>query len=145
MSTNFANLLSKAATDIERPKPIPVGTYLGLVAGNFETKEIGKNKTPALEFKIKLMMAQPDVSQDDLLAAGGLENKFMTARFFLTDDSMYRLKEFLVNALDIPENGRTIGQMLGDAPNKQVLVQVSHRPSDDGQQIYSEIKSYARV
>lgn len=143
--SNFANLLSKPASDIERPKPLPVGTYLGLVAGAPEFKDIGKNKTPAAEFKIKVLAAQQDVDLEALTAAGGLDNKIMTARFFLTDDSMYRLKEFLTNALGIEEGRRTIGELLSEAPNKQVYITVSHRPSEDGQQIYAEIKSYARI
>lgn len=145
MTANFANILSKPAADIERPKPLPVGQYLGIVMGMPEMKEIGQKNTPCAEFKIRVLSAGDDVDKTALADAGGLENKTMTARFFLTDDSMYRLKEFLTEHLGIEEGKRTIGQLLSDAPNRQVYIQVAHRPSQDGQQIYAEIKSTSKV
>ncbi len=145
MATNFAEILSKRTDEIERPKPLPVGTYLAMVEGAPELREIGKKSTPAAEFKFRILSPGDDVDREALTAMGGIGEHRMRKPYFLTDESLYRLKEFLVDHLGIAENGRPIGQLLSEAPNQQVYVTVSHRPSEDGSQIYAEVKSTSKV
>ena len=145
MSTNFTDILNKRADEIERPKPLPVGTYLGMVQGAPEFGNIGKENTAVANFTIRLLQANDDVDREALANVGGLDGKTVRHRFFLTDAAMYRLKEFLVNDLQIEEGTSTLGQLVSEAAGRQVYLTIKHRPSQDGSQIYHEVGSTAKV
>ncbi len=142
---NFADALNRKADDVEKPKPLPVGTYLCTIAGPPEMKEIGQNNTPAAIFAVKVVAPQGDVDMEALNAMGGAAGKSLRQTFFLTEDALYRLKDFLTEACGIEANGRTLGEMIPDAVNRQFLATVKHRPSPDGTQIYAEIGTTARA
>ena len=93
---NFASILDEAPTEINRPKPIPSGTYI-CVVNKWETGESSKKKTPFVRFTLTPIAAEEDVSEDDLAEAGGLEGKQLRTDFYITPDAVYRLSEFLLN------------------------------------------------
>lgn len=150
---NFQDILNKPASAIEPPKPIPPGTYLGIVDGQPEFAKIGKNQTDCVNFKVKLVQAQEDVSQDDLQTAltradgvaKSLGDIKLTVRQFLTEDSVWRLKQFLVDHLGIEDDGKSLGQMIPETMGKQVLLTIGHRPSEDGTQVFTDVKGTAKV
>jgi hypothetical protein len=136
---SFQDILNKKADDVERPKPLPPGTYLGVVEGLPEFAEIGKNQTPVANLKIKLLAAEDDVDSDALREMGGALGKSLRHRLFLTEDAAWRVKQFLEEHLGINGDGKTLGELFNEAPGNQVKVVVKHRPSQDGQTIYAEI------
>jgi len=142
---SFMDALNRKADDIEKPKPLPVGTYIGTVAGPAEIKEIGQNNTPAAIFQFNILSADADVDTEALTHAGGCQGKRLRQTFFLTEDALYRLKDFLVEICGIEASGRTVGEMLPDAVNRMVKMTVKHRPSPDGTQIYAEIGGFAKA
>lgn len=144
-TTDFASILSQRSESIERPKPVPVGTYAAMVEGIPEMRNIGKKDTPAAEFSFKLIAPGPDVDTTALTEMGGLTDKKLRKPFFLTEESLYRLKEFLVDHLGIDEGKKSIGELISESPNRSVTVVVSHRLSEDKSQVYAEIKSTARA
>lgn len=141
----FSEILNKRSEEIERPKPLPVGTYLMMIPAPAEIKQIGKNNTDAAEFQCRVVQAMDDVDASALEAAGGIQNKTMRLTFWLTEEAAFRLKEFLINALEVDENGRTLGEMMPDAVNRMFKAQIKHRPSPDGTQIYAEIGQTAKA
>jgi len=143
--TNFADALNRKADEIERPKPLPIGSYLCTLPGPAEMKNIGKNNTPAAEYTVKVVSAQADVDADALQTMGGCAGKTLRLTFFLTEDAVYRLKDFLVDTLGIETNGRSLGEMMPDAVNRMFIATIKHRPSEDGTQIYAEIKGTAKA
>lgn len=146
--SSFQDILNKPAAEIEAPKPLPVGTYLALVDGQPEFNKIGKNNTDCVEFKLKLAQAGDDVDQAILLEqlkGKPLSEKSIKHRLFITEDAVWRLKKFLVEDLGIEEGTRGLGEMIPEAMGKQVYVTLGHRPSDDGKQIYMEVKDTAKV
>lgn len=142
---SFEEILNKQADSIEAPKPYPVGTYLCLVDGLPQTAEIGKNKTPAVVFQLKIAQPQTDVDQSALAEFGVIAGKSLRHTLYATEESVYRLKAFLADSLGIEASGRSLKEMIADAPGKQVLATVRNKPSDDGQRIFSEIANTARV
>lgn len=146
--TSFTDILNKPAAAIEPPKPLPVGTYLAIVDGPGELAKIGKDQTDCVNFKLKLMQAQPDVDQGALqeaLNGASLADKSVRHRLFITQASVWRLKQFLVEHLGIDDTGKSLGELLPEAPGRQVMVTLGHRASDDGQQIFTEVKGTAKV
>lgn len=142
---SFQDILNKPASQIERPKPYPVGTYLFLVEGQPNIKEnVGKNKNTVVEYTLRFLQPAEDVDQQALMEMGGVQGKTLKLGFWVTDDAVYRLKEFLVDHLGIPESG-SLREMLPQAAGQQVYGVIRHRTSEDGQQVYSEIASTAKV
>ena len=143
---NFSDILNKPMDQIEPPVPLPVGTYLCLVDGQPEPKELGKNNTPAVIFNLKFCQAQGDVDQHALMEA--LKGKPLTERFIQhtlwLDDNPWRLKQFLKDHLRLTD-ATTPLEALAQASGRQVLVNLGHRTSDDGTAIYMNIKSTAAV
>jgi len=124
---SFVDILNKPAETIEKPKQRPPGTYLCIVNGPHKQREI--NDKPVVDIAFKTMQAQDDVDQSALAEAGGVGNT-VTQSFFLTtndgNDNSWGLLNFLENHLGIEKTGKSLAQMLAEAPGKQVLVNVAH-------------------
>jgi hypothetical protein len=145
---NFSSILDKPVTEVKRPKPIPVGTYLCIVDGipKFD-KTKNENATDTVEFNLKPVTPQPDVDQAALAEAldgKSLSEVNLRANFFLTEKAVYRLDEFLYENLGI-EFGIARKEAISRAPGNQVLAYVVHANSKDGKATYANVGSTARV
>ena len=145
---SFQDVLNKPAAEIEPPKALPVGTYLCLVDGQPEITQRGKNNNYCAIFKLKIAQAQPDVDQQALqetLKGGSLQDKRLNHTLWITDDAAWRLDQFLAEHLGIEKGKKTLGEMVPEAAGRQVYVTIGHRASEDGKQIYAEVKNTAKV
>lgn len=154
MAPNFSSILDRKPSEIEEPKAMPVGTYLVILQGQYQTGESSQKKTPFVFFPSKVLQAQDDVSVDEINTFGGVQGKELKGRqglqFYTSEDAMYRLKEFLIDHLGIDPMGsdgteRSIKEMLADAPGKQVLVQITHQPSPDGKRLFGQVSATMKV
>lgn len=144
---NFGSILDKPASAVEKPKPIPQGTYIGIVKGQPRMDASSQKKTEFVEFTIELRQAMEDVDAEELKAsltkADGtsvnLATKTMRATYYLTDDALWRLKKFLIEDLKIEEGTKSLRQLVGEAMGKSVGIFVKHEPSKDGQSVYANI------
>lgn len=134
----FASILDKPASEIERPKPLPQGSYTAVVAGMPRFDKSTKKQTDFVEFTLNLLAAGEDVDAEELVAAGGVEGKSRKATFYLTEQSGYRLKEFLEHC-GVLEEGGTMRKAIDSTPNCQVGITIRHEPSQDGTQVYDRI------
>lgn len=149
----FGSILDKQSSDVERPKPLPPGTYHCVVDGQPRQDKSSKKGTEFVEFSLKPLSALDDVDRGDLTAAltsgdgsvKALADKRIRATYYLTEDALWRLKKFLTQDLLIEEGKKKIRQMVGEAQNRQVLALVKHVPSDDGQSIFAQLASTAPV
>lgn len=151
---NFNDILNRPVEAIEAPKPIPVGTYLALINAQPIFAKIGKNQTDCVNFPIIFQQPQDDVDvaalNESLARADGVSKSLSDVksniRQFLTEDSLWRVKAFLVDHLGIEETGKTLGQMIPEAMGRQVLVTVKHRLTDgDNPQVMMDIAGTAKV
>jgi hypothetical protein len=142
--SNFQDLLDKKMDDIEKPKPLPVGSYICMVDGAPEITTIGQKQTDAIIFKMKVMQAGEDVNTDLLEEAGGVGNKTLRLTQFLTEDSLHRVKRFLNEHLEIDAD-LSVRAAIAEAPGRTCICVVKHRPSQDGQDLYAEIASTAKA
>lgn len=139
-SVDFRELLSKPAEDIKAPVPLPQGTYRGLIKGH-ALDESREKKTPFIRLTITNLDPQADVDQDDL-AGVDLSKKEVRKDFYLTEDSLYRFKEF-IESCSIPVAGRTLGEMISELVNQEVMVELIHKmdKSDLTKPPYIEVKT----
>lgn len=141
---SFEDVLNKKAEDVKQMPPTPVGTYVAIVAGPPKKGAIGADNTDIFDYELKLVQPMDDVNQEELAASGGMENRTIRARFFLTEKAAYRLKDFAV-ACGVEEAGKSLGQMAAECQGRQVKVLVKHEPAKDGSAVFANAASYSQV
>lgn len=143
---NFASILDKPATEIERPKPLPAGTYLAVIKGLPRYDKSSKKQTEFVEFTATIMTAEDDVDKEALQEMGGFKGKEIKLTYYITEDAAWRLKKFLVDlGFDMDDESVTLRQASESATGSQVYVQMKHRASQDGKSIYAEVADTAKV
>lgn len=138
MAVDFSKLLGKPLDSVERPKPLPAGTYYGSIK-NFEPVEIGQNKTPAIRFNLSLASPGEDIDPNDLQGID-LSKRTMRKEYYLTPESEYRLKEFIAS-LGIQTAGRSFEETLPETLNQQVMIAVIQKSSQNGEEIFNNVDS----
>ncbi len=141
--SNFADILSTPMSAVEKPKPRPVGSYIGVVVGQPKIEKIGQKETLAAIFTIKLLAPGPDIDTTQLAEAGGIGERTVRLTQFLTQDALWRTKAFLT-ALGLEDTG-TVGELLMQTTGRQALFKIRHRPSQDGAELYEEVDSVAAL
>src|SRR5580658_1326466 len=99
----FSDILDKPATEIDRPKPLPIGEYVWTVQGLPRYDKSKEKQTPFYEFTCKAASALDSVDEDALKEWATKSDGSMRAltdfstrlTFYITEDSLYRLQEFL--------------------------------------------------
>lgn len=150
--TQFADILDKPANEIDKPKPLPVGTYVWGIVGLPRFDKSREKQTPFYEFKCKCISALDDVDGEALAEwaqkADGTQRQltdFETRHtFYITPDSVYRLQEFLGHC-GIDLDDKSIRQAVEESPNCQFIGAIVHTPSKDGTSIYANIGKTAPV
>ena len=144
-SPNFGAILDTPSQEIERPKPLPQGTYTCVINGLPRMDKSAKKGTEFVEFNLNILAAGEDVDEDALSEMGGIANKSTRITFYLTENSVWRLKKFLAEDLQIEKDDVTLRQMIGMALGRQVLAHIKHTPSDDGTSVFANVASTAPV
>lgn len=136
---NFSSILKTAPSAVERPKPMPQGTYICMVQGLPRFDKSSKKQTEFVEFTLKLLSAGEDVDQEELAALGGIGDKTIKATYYLTENALWRLKDFLAHCgMDI-EAYESFEAAIEDTPSKQVGVFITHEASQDGESVFARV------
>lgn len=141
---NFGSILDRQSSEVEKPKPLPSGTYICVVQGLPKFDKSSKKQTEFVEFTLKPLQAQDDVDEEALAEMGGIANQTIRATYYLTENSLWRLKKFLVD-LQIEEEDKSLRQMINDAPGRQVAAWIKHEASDDGESVFAKLGNTAAV
>lgn len=149
---DFAGILNRQSGDVERPKPLPIGEYTWKVKGLPNYDKSAKKGTPYVEFTCVPIAAMDSVDADDLQESLSrksgvkqLSDMVQKLTFYLTEDALWRLKEFLTNDLGIEEGEKTLAAMIDEAPNSEFIGTVKHTPTNDGKGVFANIGSTAPV
>ena len=148
-AVDFTQLLAQKPDDTVMPAPLPQGTYSATIRGH-ETGVSSQKKTPYVEFKFGGFQPQADVDQTDWqnwASVGGRQEKAtMSTEFYLTENALFMLKNFLEEVCGISTQGRSYADCLAETPNISVLISVKHTISQkDNKTIYAEIQSIAKA
>lgn len=151
--TTFSDILDRAPTEVDRPKPLPSGTYTCVVNGLPEYGESSKKKTPFVRFTLKVLAADDDVDTEALnewMQKAGGETRSLTDAtirdtYYLTEDAVYRLDGFHQNCGIELEDGVSRRQRNEQTNGCQLKVFIKHRPSEDGTTIFAEIGATAPI
>lgn len=149
--TSFESILDTPADEVERPRPLPAGTYDAVVKGLYEQGESSQKKTPFVRFTLGLVAAGEDVNEEELKEiltdkdgnTAALSSKSIKVTYYTTPEALFRLTDFLEHC-GIDLEGKKIRQAMDETPNCDVRIVISHRASEDGQQIFAEVKRTMR-
>lgn len=146
MSTQFSDILDKPADQIDKPKPLPVGTYTWMVQGLPRFDKSKEKQTPFYEFLVKCTGALDDVNEEDLQEWAKKADGTMRSlteftqklTFYITEGSLYRLQEFLQHC-GIDGDGKSTRQAIDETPNCEFVGNITHTASKDGTSVYANI------
>ena len=153
---NFESILDMPAADVERPKPLPAGTYDAVVQGLYEEGASAQKKTQFVQFAFAIQAACEDVDEDDLAeyltskdgAVKSLQSvtlKNNSTKFYTMNadgsrsEALFRLTDFFTHC-GIEQEGKSIRQCLSETPNCSVKILIGHTASQDGEAIFAELK-----
>lgn len=142
---NFGALLDKPGSEIERPKPLPQGSYVAMVQGLPRFDKSAKKQTEFVEFTLKLVEAGEDVDADELKEMGGLVDKTIKDTYYITEGSLWRLKDFLANC-DLDADGdESLRELLEETPGKTIGIFIKHEASQDGTSVFARVGKTFKV
>jgi phage-related protein len=134
---DFSKLLAKKADDAKPPPVLPNGTYHGFIKGHNFGKSREK-QTPYVQFELSVTSAGDDVDQTELVGIE-LSRKNLSITFYLTENSDFRLTEFL-RSLGIKTEGRSFGELIPETTNAPVLISISQRlDKNDPTRIFNDV------
>lgn len=136
---SFGSILDRAPSEIEKPKPLPQGSYITQIVGQPRFDKSTKKQTEFVEFTHKLLSAGDDVDADELKAIGGIKDKTMKNTFYLTEASVWRLKEFLEHCGIDMEAAESLRAGIEETPGVQVGLFIGHEASQDGTSIFARV------
>lgn len=142
---SFESILDTPVAAVERPKPLPAGTYDCIVRGMYEEGQSTQKKTPFVRFTYAIQAAGDDVDADELAEMGGIADKSIKDTYYTTPDALFRLTTALENMQIEGLEAKSIRQALAETPNCPIRIVVSHRASDDGENIFAEVKRTMRA
>lgn len=146
---------AESSGKVDRPKPVPQGSYLAKIVGMPEQGTSEKKGTPFIRFSAELIEPQDDVDEDDLKEWSTREDgSTKTLRgtaaprngltFYKTPDAIWRLDKFYED-LGVMEKGKTRNDMAEEAVGQEFIININHTTSDDGEATYANVKSTAPV
>lgn len=150
--TNFADILNKPVSEIERPPNVPVGEYIARVSKMPELGEAGQGKWKTIVIPMTLTEAMPNVDAEDLEKFGGLHgNPAASVRhqfMFSTDTdatsqannerTQFNAKRFFSEHLKV--EGDTLSQMMANSVGSECMVSIKWQVDKDDPEI-----TYARI
>lgn len=126
---DFTQLLDLQVGSAKEPKPLPEGTYVGVIAAPPEliTRKTMEGEKPVLQVTVALQEAL-DVDEDELSEAGGLLKSDGTPRtvrndFWITEDARFIFEQFCAS-LGLTGSYR---EAIQQVPGRQVVVVLYHR------------------
>lgn len=148
----FADILDKPATEIDRPKPLPIGSYTWSVVGLPRYDKSKEKQTPFYEFQVKCLSALDDVDEEALNewakksdgTGRALADFTQKLTFYITEGSLYRLQDFIEHC-GVDNEGKSVRQAVEETPNCQFVGNITHTASKDGTTVFANIGRTAPV
>lgn len=152
---NFMDALNTRVGDIEKPKLMPVGTYIWAVNKPHKESTSKDGKWFTIEVPVVPKMpydAAEDVDQDDLAAYGNLAGAPNSIRFMLDttggendlEKFKYNLKRFLLDTLRVEgDDDSTIKELLAKGIGAEFVAQATHRHVPERDETFCDVKNWA--
>lgn len=145
---NISDILDRTGDQIDRPSPLPKGSYIMQVKGLPTYDKSSRKQTPFADFTLQPLQALEDVDEEALNEWGARADGSMKAlndgsihvRFYLTEDAAFRGVDFCRHCgVDIEEEKITLRQGFERLAGCQVGVFVQHSPLLNSEGVRAEV------
>lgn len=153
---NFMDALNTKVSDIEKPKLMPVGTYVWAVNKPHKESTSKDGKWGSIEIPCIPKMpydAAEDVDSDELADFGPLKSAPNSIRFMVDlqaegdiemEKFKYNVKRFLLDTLRVEgDEDATIKELLGKMVGAEFIAQAAHRHVPERNETYCDVKNWA--
>lgn len=153
---NFMDALNTRVGDIEKPKLLPMGTYLWKVSKAHKESTTAKGDWNIVEIPVVPIAPYDnadDVDADELSAFGQLSQGVNSIRFMFPTDAdkdvdrqkaLWGLRRFLIDTLKVDaDEDSTIKELLAKSVGAEFIAQAAHRNDPERQETYCDVKNYA--
>lgn len=142
MSTTFRELLGQATDQVERPRPLADGHYLGRIASH----EFGlsrQKQTPYVRF---ILIPEEETADVEAGANNGMNlgTRELRKDYFITPAALYRLSDMLDAVLG-KETGRSFDERIPETRDQRVMIGVGHRSNEDGSETFNEVTTIVKA
>lgn len=143
---NFADALDTSASEVEAPPLLPVGTYIWEVHKDYEVRAAGED-WEAIEWLVRCVSAEEDVDEDEIEAFGDPAGELARVSFMSPtaagkegdrgrQQTLNMIKNFITNALQVDEDGMSMGELMAAAKGNQFLAQATHEQDKNNPEIF---------
>lgn len=148
---DFESLLQTTADNIEEPLALPAGTYRWRISQK-EFGETNQNQTPYVRFScVPVEPVGEDVDMDDWEALhkqieGDTTRRAQRLQFFITPNSLYRIKRFAANTLQMEVGGMTLNEIIEDCIGQEFQGTLRYvQARDNPERTFAEIEGLAPI
>src|SRR5260221_4712227 len=134
---DFSTLLRKPAGEAKKPPALPIGDYPGVIK-SYELGDQNKNKTPYVRFHVGLLGWADSIPESERQADLDLSKRQMRRDYFLTEDALWRLDEFL-RSIGVKLEGRSYEEALPDAIGASILAEVQQYINQTNSEVGNQI------
>lgn len=147
--TNFEDILNSSLETVEKPRPLPAGTYIGFLEGLPNIDRVGQNKTLMARFRFKITAPGEDIDMDEL-PPGGCQGKTLFYTLWLQGDDKERtaweVKRFFTEMMGMDTANKSVSQLLNETTGRQLVANVVLRSTkSDTPELVNDIRSFAPV
>lgn len=133
---DFSTLLKKPAGEAKKPPALPAADYPGVVK-SFEYGDNNKNKTPYVRFSIGLTGLAEGVDPSELEGVD-LSKRALRRDYYLTDDALWRLDEF-IRSCGVEPSGKSYEEIIPALVGAQVMVEVQQYLNQTNNEIGNQV------
>lgn len=134
---DFTKLLGNNVADVKRPPDIPMGDYKARIS-SYTFGESARKKTPYVRFVAGFTGEWPDDVPESDRAGIELASKSKNVDFYLTEDSLFRLADFL-KSLGLASG--TMEENLPKTVGAEVIVHVVPQLNQETGESFSQAQS----
>lgn len=141
-NVDFSAILNKKVNEVEAPASFPAGSYNMVVLG-YTTGTSQKKNTPYIEFEFGVQSPNEDVDMDEYNKIKNPAERHLKTQFYITEESLFRLKDFLkACGIDV-ECDRTLNELLPEATGTTVVGIIKKELAQDGSgKEYTRLNSF---
>jgi hypothetical protein len=141
---DLSAILSKPASEIKPPEPLPTGLYLAQVEKMAEPREVNTKNGPAPVIDLTVKVLQPlDVEVPPTIELP----RSMRYTMWLGENSLFMTRNFLESALGIEPGNKSLGEMISEVPGRMFRAEViekAYTPTNGETRMINEIgKTFA--
>ena len=135
-TSTFRSLLATATDQVERPRAIAVGHYVGTI----KSTEFGTSRLKQTPYMRVLLT--PDEATDDVNSGANegieLSRRELRKDYYITPVALYRLSDMLDAVLGA-QTGRSFDERIPELRGSRVIFAVTQRDNEDGTETFNDV------